>query len=158
MLAMSDLSENETLSDKMPWVHFYRFTTNDSAGALPVSSAEPAVLLVKPKPRKPQHASFFDTPNKLLLAGSATAIALDGLSTQHFLANPNCHELNPIARPFVNSRAGAAAYFGVSYAGEVFLMRLAHKHNYHLIERMIPMLVIGSESSMVYNNYSLSMR
>lgn len=158
-IVVSSLPESENLSDKMPWIHFYRFTADNNTGALPLNSAEPAGAILPVRKTIPlkQH-SFFDTSNKLLLATSATTIALDGLSTQRFLANPNCHELNPIARPFVNSRAGTAAYFGVSFAGEVFLMRFAHKHNHHLLERLIPMLVTGSESSMVYNNYSLSQR
>lgn len=157
-LVLSAFSEEDSLSDKMPWVHFYRFTPGNHDGALPSSTTEPARAILPVKTKAPSQHAFFDSTNKLLLATSATAIALDGLSTQHFLANPNCHELNPIARPFVNSRAGTAAYFGVSFAGEMLLMRIAHKHNHHLLERLIPMLVIGSESSMVYNNYSLSQR
>lgn len=132
---------------------------------MPVSSSSmtvttpPAsgIVVVKPVARK-QHTNFFDRKNNFLIGASATAIAFDGLSTQRFLADPNCHELNPLARPFVGSRAGAVGYFGLSFAGEVALMRLAHKLNHHRIERIIPMLVIGSESSMVYNNYSLSHR
>jgi hypothetical protein len=157
-LAIKSLADNGNLSDKMPWVHFYTSIADNNAGSLPLNAplARP-VTPVKPVTRK-QHTAFFDRTNNLLLATSATAIAFDGLSTQHFLANPDCHELNPVARPFVGTRAGSAAYFGASFAGELLLMRIAHNHHHHLLERIIPMLVTGSESSMVYNNYSLSKR
>lgn len=124
---------------------------------LPVSPAATFITPAKPTVRKP-HATFFDKENNFLIGTSAITIALDGLSTQRFLANPNSHEMNPIAKPFVHSRAGSAAYFGVSFAGELALMRLAHKRNHHLLERIIPMLVTGSESYVLYNNYSLSRR
>lgn len=122
----------------------------------PASAMNAVIIAKKPVPHK-QH-SFFDRKNNLLMATSAVTLALDGLSTQRFLAYPNCRELNPIARPFVGTRAGTAGYFGLSFVGELALMRLAHKRNHHLLERIIPMFVIGSESSMVYNNYSLSTR
>jgi hypothetical protein len=126
---------------------------------LPLLSSPTTVFVTPAKPavHKP-HAKFFDKENNFLIGTSAVTIALDGLSTQRLLANPNCHEMNPIARPFVNSRAGSAAYFGASFAGELALMRVAHKHNHHLIERIIPMLVTASESYVLYNNYSLSRR
>jgi len=126
---------------------------------LPLVSSPATALITPAKPaaRKP-HAKFFDKENNFLIGASAVTIALDGLSTQRFLANPDCHEMNPIARPFVHSRAGSAAYFGMSFAGELALMRIAHKRNHHLLERIIPMLVTGSESYVLYNNYSLLRR
>jgi hypothetical protein len=126
---------------------------------LPLLSSPAATFATPAKPavRKP-HATFFDRENNFLIGASAITIALDGLSTQRFLANPNSHEMNPIAKPFVYSRAGSAAYFGVSFVGELALMRIAHKRNHHLLERIIPMLVTGSESYVLYNNYSLSRR
>jgi hypothetical protein len=63
-------------------------------------------------------------------------IALDGLSTQRFLANPSCYEINPIARPFVRSRFGSGAYFSSAIAGEVAAMCLVHKHHHHLLEHI----------------------
>jgi hypothetical protein len=126
---------------------------------LPLLSSPSNAFITPAKPviRKP-HATFFDKKNNFLIGTSAVTIALDGLSTQRFLADPNCHEMNPIARPFVHSRVGSGAYFGVSFAVELALMRIAHKRNHHLLERIIPMLVTGSESYMLYNNYSLSRR
>lgn len=126
---------------------------------LPLLSSPATAFITPAKPvvRKP-HARFFDKENNFLIGTSAITIAMDGLSTQRFLSNPNCREMNPIARPFVQSRVGSIAYFGASFAGEVALMRFAHKHNHHLLERIIPMLVTGSESYVLYNNYSLSRR
>jgi hypothetical protein len=126
---------------------------------LPLLSSPTTAFITPAKPvvRKP-HARFFDKENNFLIGTSAITIAMDGLSTQRFLSNPNCHEMNPIARPFVQSRVGSIAYFGISFAGELALMRFAHKHNHHLLERMIPMLVTGAESYVLYNNYSLSRR
>lgn len=126
---------------------------------LPLLSSPTTVFITPAKPAacKP-HATFFDKKNNFLIGASAVTIALDGLSTQRFLANPSYREMNPIARPFVHSRAGSAAYFGMSFVGELALMRLTHKRNHHLLERIIPMLVTGSESYVLYNNYSLLRR
>jgi hypothetical protein len=126
---------------------------------LPLLSSPATVFITPAKPaaRKP-HATFFDKENNFLIGASAVTIALDGLSTQRFLANPSYREMNPIARPFVHSRAGSTTYFGMSFAGELALMRFAHKRNHHLLERIIPMLVTGSESYVLYNNYSLLRR
>jgi hypothetical protein len=105
-----------------------------------------------------EHARFFDRKNNFLIGASAAVIALDGLSTQRFLANPSCYEMNPIARPLVRSRFGSSAYFSSSFAGEVAAMRWAHKHNHHLLEHVIPAVVIGSEGFMIYHNYHLTQR
>lgn len=117
---------------------------------IPISPVKPAV--------HKQHARFLDRKNNFLIGASAAVIALDGLSTQRFLANPSCYEINPVARPFVRSRFGSSAYFSGSFIGEVAAMRLAHKHNHHLLERIIPALVVGSEGFMIYHNYHLAQR
>src|ERR1700761_5189774 len=61
------------------------------------------------KKQPPVH-KFFDVRNSLGLTAMASSLIADAVSTQKGLAYPGFHEMNPIARPFVQSRAGAAAY------------------------------------------------
>ena len=44
------------------------------------------------------------------------SLSADALSTQKGLAYPGFHEMNPIARPFVQTRAGGAVYSAGSFA------------------------------------------
>lgn len=38
------------------------------------------------------------------------------------------HENDPIARPFISSRMGAAAYFSATAAAQILIPRMFHKH------------------------------
>jgi hypothetical protein len=76
----------------------------------------------------------------------AASLAGDGWSTQRALALPGVHEVNPLARPFVGSSAGEAAYSSAGLALVAGAMYLAHKTNHHKLERIGPFALAGWES------------
>jgi len=57
----------------------------------------------------------------------AATLSADALSTQRGLAYPGFREMNPIARPFVQTRAGGAIYTAGSFAVLAGGMYVAHK-------------------------------
>ena len=74
------------------------------------SAPEPAPIPATAiRVRRAEH-QFFDFRNGLALGTFGAALAGDALATQRILAYPGFRETNPIARPFVGSRAGTAAY------------------------------------------------
>lgn len=54
--------------------------------------------------------------------------------------------MNPVARPFVSSRAGETAYSGAGFALVTGGMYLAHKTNHHKLERIAPFALAGWET------------
>ena len=112
-----------------------RETGKDSAPA----SAKP---FVTPQAARPAH-KFFDLRNSPAITSVAASLAGDGWSTQRALALPGAHEVNPVARPFVSSRAGEIAYSGASFALVTGGMYLAHKTNHHKWERIGPFALEG---------------
>ena len=61
--------------------------------------------------------------------------------------------MNPIARPFVQSRAGAAVYSAGSFALLAGTMYAAHKTRHHKLERILPFAVAGWEGLLAARNY-----
>jgi hypothetical protein len=114
---------------------------------LPVSANPPATLRMPPAQHK-----FFDRKNALAIACVAASLAGDGWSTQRALAMPGAYEVNPVARPFVGSRAGKVAYSGASFALVTGGIYLAHKTNYHKLERIGPLGLAGWEGFLTYWN------
>ncbi len=100
----------------------------------------------QPKARVESHR-LFDRANVILLATSAAALSMDAYVTRSGLTTPGCtcREGNPIARPFVKSNAGAALYFGASFAIEIATMKLAHHYGWHKVERTIPIILGATE-------------
>jgi hypothetical protein len=96
------------------------------------------------QPARPTH-KFLDVKNSLAIAAFGTALAGDSYSTQRGLAYPQLRELNPVARPFVSSRAGEIAYSGASFALFGGGMYLAHRTGHHRIERVAPWIAAGWE-------------
>jgi hypothetical protein len=100
---------------------------------------------------------FLDRETQIELAASAISISLDGLSTMKVMAYQrkpyDLSERNPIARPFMNKRPLAAAYFGVAFAGEVVAVRFADKKGWRKTKRIIPIAVTLWESFLVRDNY-----
>ncbi|HKT52401.1 MAG TPA: hypothetical protein VJV96_19015 [Candidatus Angelobacter sp.] len=109
--------------------------------------------MVKPT-RELQHR-FFDVQNTFGLSALAAGLTADALSTQKGLGLPGFHEMNPIARPFVQSRAGAAVYSAASFAFMGGSMYLAHKTNHHKLERVLPFAIAGWECFLAVRNYHL---
>jgi hypothetical protein len=61
--------------------------------------------------------------------------------------------MNPIARPCVQSRAGAAVYNAGSFGLMAGLMYWAHKKEHHKLERILPMAVGSWEGLLSMRNY-----
>jgi hypothetical protein len=109
-----------------------------------------AVIKLKTPPRT---HSFFDVRNTLGFATLGASLTADALSTQKGLAYPGFVEMNPIARPFVQSRAGAAAYNAGSFGLMAGLMYWAHKTEHHKLERILPFVVGSWEGLLSARNY-----
>jgi len=120
---------------------------------VPLAAPAPAVVLVRPA-REVEH-KFLDLKNCFGLAAIAAGLTADALSTQKGLGLPGFHEMNPIARPFVQSRAGAAMYSAASFALMGGSMYLAHKTNHHKLERVLPFAIAGWETFLAVRNYHL---
>ena len=110
---------------------------------MPALLAPPAAL-IKLK-QQPRTHSFFDSRNTLGFAALGASLTADALSTQKGLAYPGFVEMNPIARPFVQSRAGAAAYNAGSFGLMAGMMYWAHKKEHHRLDRILPFAIGGWE-------------
>ena len=127
------------------------FLANDSLVPIHALLAPPtAFIKLKTQPRT---HSFFDSRNRFGLATLGASLTADALSTQKGLAYPGFVEMNPIARPFVQSRAGAAAYNAGSFGLMAGLMYWAHKKEHHKLERVLPFAVGGWEGLLSARNY-----
>jgi hypothetical protein len=111
-----------------------------------------AFVVLKTPP--PTH-KFFDVRNSLGLTALASSLIADALSTQKGLAYPGFHEMNPIARPFVQTRAGAAGYTAGSFALLTGAMYAAHKTRHHKLEHILPFAVASWETGLSARNYHL---
>lgn len=123
-------------------------TSLSPTNALP---APPAALIKLKQP--PRTHNFFDARNTLGLASLGASLTADALSTQKGLAYPGFHEMNPIARPFVQTRLGAAAYNAGSFGLMTGLMYWAHKKEHHKLERVLPFAVGSWEGLLSFRNY-----
>ncbi len=121
----------------------------EPAAAAPVIAA--AILKLKPEPPH----RFIDRTNSLAFTALAGSLTADALSTQRGLAYPRFHEMNPIARPFVQTRTGAAFYSAGSFAFLTGGMYLAHKTNHHKLEKITPFVISGWEAFLAARNYHL---
>jgi len=108
--------------------------------------------MIKLKPRPTEHR-FFDATNSLALTSLAAGLTLDAVSTQKGLSRPGFYEMNPLARPFVSSRAGAAAYSAGSFALLAGGMYLAHRRGHHKLERIVPFAIASWEGLLGARNY-----
>jgi len=129
-------------------------TNNGLADALaPIHAlATPPAALIKLKPQPRTH-SFFDARNTFGLASLGASLTADALSTQKGLAYPGFTEMNPIARPFVQTRLGAAAYNAGSFGLLAGLMYWAHKTEHHKLERILPFAIGSWEGLLSARNY-----
>lgn len=83
----------------------------------------------------------------------AATLSADALSTQKGLAYPGFREMNPIARPFVQTRVGGAVYSAASFALLAGTMYVAHKTRHHKLERILPFAIAGWEGWLSARNY-----
>lgn len=117
--------------------------------ALP--AAPSAVITLKRPPRR-EHR-FLDTANTLALGSAAAGLTADALSTQKGLSYPGFYEMNPVARPFVASRQGAALYSAGSFGLLATGMYVAHRTRHHKLERIMPFALAGWEGLLSFRNY-----
>ena len=128
------------------------FLVNNSLAPIHALLVPPAAV-IKLKPQPPRSHNFFDARNRLGFATLGASLTADALSTQKGLAYPGFHEMNPIARPFVQTRVGAAAYNAGSFGLLTGLMYWAHKKEHHKLERILPLAVGGWEGLLSFRNY-----
>ena len=127
------------------------FLIDNSLAPIHALLTPPATLI---KLKTPPHAhSFFDARNRLGLATLGASLTADALSTQKGLAYPGFVEVNPIARPFVQTRMGTAVYNAGSFGLMAGLMYWAHKTEHHKLERILPFAVGSWESLLSARNY-----
>ena len=127
------------------------FLVKDSLAPIHALVAPPAAII---KLKTPPHThSFFDARNRLGFATLGASLTADALSTQKGLAYPGFVEMNPIARPFVQSRAGAVVYNAGSFGLLAGLMYWAHKKEHHKLERILPLAVGSWEGLLSMRNY-----
>lgn len=92
------------------------------------------------------------------MSSFALALTGDSLSTQKGLGRSGYREINPIARQFVNSRAGAIVYSTGSFGLLAGGMYLAHKTGHHKLERIVPFGLAAWEGFMTYRNFHVISR
>lgn len=97
-----------------------------------------------PEAPKPRQKTF---TVELALAGAA--ISADGYSSYKISG-----EINPVARPFVSSTAGTAAYFGGSFAVLLYGNRLLRNHP--RMRHLMNWSVIAGESAWAAHNLTRS--
>ena len=116
--------------------------------ALP--AAPSAIVVVK---KRPETHRFFDLKNSLALGAVGITLTADALSTQKGLSYPGFYEMNPVARPFVQTRAGASVYSAGSLGLIAAGMYVAHRTNHHKLERIVPFAIAGWEGILSARNY-----
>ena len=127
------------------------FLANNSLAPIHALIAPPAAFIkLKTAPRA---HSFFDARNTLGFATLGASLTADALSTQKGLAYPGFVEMNPIARPFVQTRTGAAVYNAGSFGLMAGLMYWAHKTEHHKLERILPFAIGSWEGLLSARNY-----
>jgi hypothetical protein len=127
------------------------FLVNNSLAPIHALLAPPTAVIKLQQP--PRSHSFFDARNRLGFATLGASLTADALSTQKGLAYPGFHEMNPIARPFVQTRVGAAAYNAGSFGLMAGMMYWAHKKEHHKLERILPLAIGGWEGLLSFRNY-----
>lgn len=102
-----------------------------------------SVVPVQPTTLPETRHRFMDRENSALFAVSAAFNAADFVVTRDNLRSSG-RELNPATRLFCGSTAGLAVNFAGETAGVVALSYFFHKTGHHRLERVVPMVNIGS--------------
>lgn len=132
--------------------------TAANLSALPANAAAPAALPSAPSAivlvkRRTEAHRFLDVKNSLALSAVAGSLIADTLSTQKGLSYLGFYEINPVARPFVQTRAGASVYAAGSLGLVAAGMYVAHRTNHHKLERIVPFAIAGWEGLLSARNY-----
>jgi hypothetical protein len=160
LLAMPARAADERASSAGPVVTASAASTSSAVlpepAAAPVNAlpAAPSAMITPKKAPSTDH-KFFSPANSLALGSLAAGLSADALSTQKGLAYPGFSEMNPLARPFVKSRAGAAIYSAGSFGLLATGMYVAHRTRHHKLERILPFAVAGWEGLLSFRNYQV---
>ena len=104
---------------------------------------------------EPPKSKIFDRETVIELGFVAGSLSADAMSTQKFYEFPHAfQEPNPLARPFVKSRAGDAAWFGGAFALDVTGTYLLRKHHHPKIARWINVGLSLYETALAARNYT----
>jgi hypothetical protein len=114
-----------------------------SAASLPAAPCSDIGLgLVQTGPLSSEH-NFWDRQNLSLVIVHAGLETADFVLTHQAIASGG-HELNPIARPFVNmGTGGQIAFFAGGTLASLGVSYLLHKTHHHRLERMVTWYSIG---------------
>jgi hypothetical protein len=124
-------------------------TVSQPAVAQPAPMAPSSLVQpVKPATLRETSHRFWDRENSALFAVSAAFNAADFVVTRDNLRSGG-RELNPATRLFSGSTAGLAMNFAGETAGVVALSYFFHKTGHHKLERIVPMVNIGSTAGAV---------
>jgi hypothetical protein len=100
----------------------------DSLPSAPEPKPEAAIVPIKPVViARPVEHRTFDRQTKIELGLVAGSMAGDAVSTGINLGG-RYYEMNPLARPFVGSETGRAAYFGSGFAAIIYGNHLLRNH------------------------------
>lgn len=146
---LNDGSLNFGLDDSVP------VNAAPSNGSSASAMASSPIVEASALPEAPSPHKFWDNENRALFAAVAVLSAADFAVTRSILQNGG-KELNPVTRLVSGSTAGLAANFAGETAGIIGLSYFFHKTGHHLLERITPMLNIGTSTFAVA--YDLSHR
>jgi hypothetical protein len=127
-------------------------SANVRTPALTALPAAPSAI-TPVKPLRAEGHRFLDVTNSFALSAVATSLAADAVSTQKGLSYPGFYEVNPVARPFVQSRGGTAVYSAGSLGLVAAAMYVAHRTHHHKLERIFPFAIAGWEGLVTARNY-----
>ena len=118
-----------------------------ATGRAPLAAAPMAASPVRPYslPETLNHPRFWDKQNRILFSTVAALSAADFAVTRSNLQNGG-KELNPVTRLFSGSTAGLAINFAGETAGIVGISYYLHKTGHHRLERMAPLVNIGTSA------------
>lgn len=102
-----------------------------------------------PKPKVP----LLTKETSIEFSALAGAISLDALSTQRVLSFKGGHERDPLAKPFVQTRALQAFGSGISFASLAFANYELRKHNHPRLARIGMISTIVVEAFLAGHNY-----
>ena len=98
-------------------------------------------------------AHAIDKKELLWDAGQLAASGADAYITDWGRQQPNFRELNPVARPFMGSRAGLVVFFGAGAAGNIILGHYLHRHGHGKLEIMQRSAgIIGNASAAAFDS------
>lgn len=152
---MSKILRNGTLGMVLACLGCGSLLAQGPAASAPGESMLVADPVIVAPPRSEHTHKFFDRWNVALFAGAGALNAADFGVTRANLQNGG-RELNPMVRVFGRSSTGLAVNFAGEAVGTMGISYFFHKTGHHRLERIAPLVNIGTSSAAVA--YSLMHR